>query len=159
MSYQHWIMRIAGVAEEVAILETPEARAAAMKVVEERVSKNRRYKLLDFGCYGVCFMLGMTLTFAYTGWMSVFFTWIPRTRRLEFGLGLSCMMLFATLGFFAPIVLSRARARRVAREYLNVHGFTLCMHCGYDRRGAAEPRCPECGKAFERVRDGATNDS
>lgn len=24
-----------------------------------------------------------------------------------------------------------------------------CVHCGYDLRGQAEPRCPECGKSFD----------
>jgi hypothetical protein len=27
-----------------------------------------------------------------------------------------------------------------------------CMQCGYDLRGLVEPRCPECGQAFDRGR-------
>ncbi len=156
MGYHDWIMRIAGVAEDLAILDAPEAREEAMRAVEERVCRNRWYRLLDFVCYVACFMLGMDLTFVHTGWMNEVFTWIPRTRELQYGLGLGCMMLFASLGFFAPIVLSRARARRFTREYLNLHGMAVCMRCGYDLRGATEPRCPECGKAFERTREGAS---
>ena len=28
----------------------------------------------------------------------------------------------------------------------------LCVYCGYDLRGLVEPRCPECGMAFDRAR-------
>jgi hypothetical protein len=27
----------------------------------------------------------------------------------------------------------------------------LCVYCGYDLRGLVEPRCPECGMAFDRT--------
>lgn len=29
----------------------------------------------------------------------------------------------------------------------------LCLDCGYPREGLTEPRCPECGCAFDRARD------
>ena len=28
---------------------------------------------------------------------------------------------------------------------------TRCAHCGYPKRGLPEPRCPECGRPFERL--------
>jgi hypothetical protein len=38
---------------------------------------------------------------------------------------------------------------RFLRRYLNERGVPVCMRCGYDLRAIIEPRCPECGSAFE----------
>ncbi len=60
---------------------------------------------------------------------------------------------FATAVLVSPLLLLsciefvrwRRRRRRVG------HG--LCLVCGYDLQGLPEPRCPECGRKFDGVRD------
>lgn len=46
-----------------------------------------------------------------------------------------------------PLLLLQCRRwmRRFLRDYLNDHGIPICRNCGYDLRGKATPRCPECG--------------
>lgn len=41
--------------------------------------------------------------------------------------------------------------RRMLRKELISCGIRVCLNCGYDLRGQTEPRCPECGHAFERT--------
>lgn len=58
----------------------------------------------------------------------------------------------ATLGVlltYAALYLFRRVARRQLRLYLNARGIRVCMGCGYNLRGVAGPRCPECGRAYE----------
>ncbi len=43
----------------------------------------------------------------------------------------------------------RNSMRKYLREQLIARGVPICLHCGYDLRGQTEPRCPECGKAFD----------
>ncbi|MGQ9648617.1 MAG: hypothetical protein ACUVXJ_00735 [Phycisphaerae bacterium] len=38
---------------------------------------------------------------------------------------------------------------RYLREQLVAKGVPICIYCGYDLRGQVDPRCPECGKAFD----------
>ena len=45
----------------------------------------------------------------------------------------------------------RHRFRRLLRKRLIATGVPICIKCGYDLRGQTEPRCPECGTAFERT--------
>jgi uncharacterized paraquat-inducible protein A len=43
----------------------------------------------------------------------------------------------------------RAPIQAAVREQLVAQGIPVCVKCGYDLRGQTEPRCPECGAAFE----------
>lgn len=43
----------------------------------------------------------------------------------------------------------RRRFTRYLRQQLVARGIPICLKCGYDLRGQTEPRCPECGTAFE----------
>lgn len=38
---------------------------------------------------------------------------------------------------------------RYLREQLVAKGVPICIDCGYDLRGQVDPRCPECGAAFD----------
>jgi hypothetical protein len=53
------------------------------------------------------------------------------------------LLLLVTLTFIAPLLFRawRARARRALLSR------ALCPTCGYDLRGAAHERCPECGES------------
>lgn len=52
--------------------------------------------------------------------------------------------LFLNWSFRKPL-------RRFLREKLNTLGIPTCVGCGYDTRDLSSPRCPECGRAFERA--------
>ena len=39
--------------------------------------------------------------------------------------------------------------RKHLREQLIARGVPICLRCGYDVKGLAKPRCPECGEAFD----------
>jgi len=43
----------------------------------------------------------------------------------------------------------REPTRRVLREHLQAEGIPICFKCGYNLRGQAEPRCPECSTEFD----------
>lgn len=45
----------------------------------------------------------------------------------------------------------RGPIRRGIRKELISRGIPICIECGYDLRGQTEPRCPECGRHFERM--------
>lgn len=47
-------------------------------------------------------------------------------------------------------MLWRRPALRLLRRRLNELGRPVCAQCGYDLRGQTEPRCPECGRPFDR---------
>jgi hypothetical protein len=89
-----------------------------------------------------------TLAMAWVGGMS-----LPRLVRnpslfmavvcLVFcgGAALSCFRLVKQCRFF------RESLKQALREELNRRGWPVCMQCGYDLHGQAEPRCSECGTA------------
>ncbi|MDM8006961.1 MAG: hypothetical protein QUV05_12555 [Phycisphaerae bacterium] len=43
----------------------------------------------------------------------------------------------------------RKPCQRYLREQLAAKGVPICIECGYDLRGQVDPRCPECGTAFD----------
>jgi len=66
------------------------------------------------------------------------------------------MKLTAIVSLVIPLTvvpLRYARYRKwmrvYLRQYLNDHGIPICENCGYDLRGQVDPRCPECGTAFD----------
>lgn len=74
--------------------------------------------------------------------------------------GITGLAAFMTAATFISLVavcgsglltawLYRHRTRRRAREGLVALGYSVCLHCGYDLRGSPEPRCSECGTAFD----------
>ena len=77
--------------------------------------------------------------------------WVGAVVRRYDALGLSFEMMVdaALLGLISAFVVHRSRRRmaRIAARY----GIE-CLRCGHDLQGLpqhAEPRCPECGEAFE----------
>ena len=58
-----------------------------------------------------------------------------------------CFAVWLLLTLSVIVVLRR----QVKRARLQDAG--LCVRCGYNLTGLPEPRCPECGEAFERKGD------
>jgi len=73
--------------------------------------------------------------------------------RMRFATDLAIMCVFdGLLAFFAILLLVYSFRRRIQhslRQQLIARGTPICLHCGYDLRGQTEPRCPECGTAFD----------
>jgi len=57
--------------------------------------------------------------------------------------------LLAVIGTGPGLWLFRRRIQRSLRSQLIERGVPICFECGYDLRGQLEPRCPECGTAFD----------
>jgi hypothetical protein len=53
------------------------------------------------------------------------------------------------LSSVCTIALRRRRIERSLRQQLVERGHPACIACGYELRGLTEPRCPECGAAFD----------
>ncbi len=62
---------------------------------------------------------------------------------------LICGFVLLGLCFWVVAWPYRTRIRRNFRQELVRDGFPICVPCGYDLRGLAEPRCPECGAPFD----------
>ncbi|MCY2952624.1 MAG: hypothetical protein NTU53_11725 [Planctomycetota bacterium] len=60
-----------------------------------------------------------------------------------------CNGLIPLVIAFVLVHLFRKRIQRSLRSQLVARGTPICVECGYDLRGQLEPRCPECGKAFD----------
>ncbi len=58
-------------------------------------------------------------------------------------------VLVFMLGIATAMWVLRPLVRRSLREQLVAKGVPICVACGYDLRGQIEPRCPECGSAFD----------
>jgi len=58
-----------------------------------------------------------------------------------------------TVAISAPVStgfwLFRRRIQRSLRRQLIDRGVPVCLKCGYQLRGLMDPRCPECGEAFD----------
>ena len=84
------------------------------------------------GGLGVPF-LSWLQSFGLSGWLSGS---INMTASMLFG---------AAVGLFCWI----RPYSRFLRRYLQERGVAVCLKCGYDLRGQNQPRCPECGCAFD----------
>jgi len=58
-------------------------------------------------------------------------------------------LIWAIFGAFAGAFFWRRPYILFLRRYLQDQGVPVCLKCGYDLRGLNDPRCPECGEAFD----------
>jgi hypothetical protein len=75
------------------------------------------------------------------GYLGIPHDWVPASLVLLAG------NLVGVYAFEWYVV--RDSQRRYLRERLATKGVPICIACGYDLRGQVDPRCPECGKAFD----------
>jgi hypothetical protein len=59
------------------------------------------------------------------------------------------VVLGTIVGTIGSIIFLHRPYIRFVRRYLNEQGIAVCLKCGYDLRARAEPRCSECGTAFD----------
>jgi hypothetical protein len=76
---------------------------------------------------------------------SVGATWAVLMRIIRWSLPFA--LTFATVAMLVYVY--RRSIRRSLREQLCAIGVPVCIACGYDLRGQADPRCPECGRPFD----------
>lgn len=104
------------------------------------------------------YVLGLTAMAALAGALGAYLG--PLAARLLGWIGVSGVAAVMTGSVLASLLavgasgfllawLFRHRTRRRVREGLIALGYPVCLHCGYDLRGSPEPRCSECGAAFD----------
>ncbi|NOX59372.1 MAG: hypothetical protein GXP29_11015 [Planctomycetes bacterium] len=59
-----------------------------------------------------------------------------------------CITFLARLFAPLPFAIRGKKFRRTLRERINEFGAPICLECGYQLKGLAKPRCPECGNSF-----------
>lgn len=117
---------------EIALFDTDKERKVALRCAESivrRTARGRWFWFLFFLIW-VSFVLAEPLA-AY-----------PRAEK-------SVLCLLILLFGVAWYSLRRPLVRRSLREQLAAKGVPICVGCGYDLRAQIEPRCPECGSAFD----------
>lgn len=99
------------------------------------------------------FALGIPSAFACGGLLTIAENrtgqWSATVLKLA---AIMCALLPGLL--LIPLMHLRYRKwmRVFLRDYLNDRGIPICESCGYDLRGQAKPRCPECGVEFDEKR-------
>jgi hypothetical protein len=73
--------------------------------------------------------------------------WVPRYLQLP-----TALVIMAAVGAGLPLIAFRWRVRRVLRQHLDTQSGLICRDCGYNLTGLTEPRCPECGRPFDKAR-------
>lgn len=111
-----------------------EHRKAVLKKFDNSRRRFGRITLLAIVCIGCAATLFIAICFSHPASLVLIFT------------------IIAALPFAQAYLYNRP-LRQFLRQELAARGVPICIHCGYDLRGQTEPRCPECGHAFERTPD------
>jgi hypothetical protein len=96
---------------------------------------------------GVCATayFGVSVAIAATGLARRYLPFLPMGAT---GISIYAVLLAA---YYVVIgVVFHRRLTALVRKRLLELGIPICLHCGYDLRGQTEPRCPECGRGFDR---------
>lgn len=121
--------------------ETSDAAKAAWRAAWWRVLRTLRFWAIGIVLIGVA-PASISLFIVYARRLLS----IPIPPVLWGGLIGGVIGGFMGLGFQLAF---RTPVRRSLREDLVCKGVPICVNCGYDLRGLEEPRCPECGEAFD----------
>ncbi len=118
---------------ELRLFDTPAERKQAMRRAEKTLTPTWEYGLLVLVAIACAMAMFVTLeAFAAPTWVQ------------GVGCGLAISAPSAAGGW-----LFRRRIRRSLRQQLIERGVPVCLACGYQLRGQVDPRCPECGAAFD----------
>ena len=128
--------RISRVLPELGRFKSDEERKTALERADAEVLKSSGFRR------------GMVVaTVAFAALIVVVFVlllWFP----FLLGTALSTVSLGALFGVTCAWYCRKA-VRRSLRRQLAEQGVPICVRCAYDLRGQIEPRCPECGTAFD----------
>lgn len=143
-----WIGRRLLASREAGIIEDPERRRAVV---------GRALRQFGFGSPGrfsFWVLLGGALVFAMNASKPAA-RWIlaqtggGNSKWVDELLGF-VLMCAISVGITMGWSLLRWRTLvHALRSEIRDAGCPICLHCGYDLRGATEPRCPECGTASD----------
>ncbi len=141
---------------DLKVIDDEQVRRAIAEEVDTHLERQRRYRVV-FALVTVAVWAVAILLILLTALVSRF----QRMGALAHAVPL--VLIGAAVGpFLVQRALFHRRAQRLLRELLIERGILVCVHCGYDLRGQTEPRCPECGRAFDpellRESTGAAND-
>ncbi|MCH7591627.1 MAG: protein kinase [Planctomycetes bacterium] len=135
--------RLSRLIPEVALFETDEQRKAAMRRASSITARGSGrlwiWLLLFLMTLGIIPLL-MRVTGLDVEWGRLQ-TKYPIVR-LIYG-PLMMLLMYSWLWFCRSVIRPRLRAQLVAK------GIPICVPCGYNLRGQVDPRCPECGTAFD----------
>lgn len=124
---------------ELKLLETTKDRRELLTAVERRtVGLGKRIALVVALAVVVGSLCAATLYTLSRWWPIPQSTWGAISGAIVGG----------TSALSVQIFWRRPLQREIRRE-LNRRGVPICVRCGYNLHGLAEPRCPECGTPFE----------
>jgi hypothetical protein len=124
---------------EIELFPTKKARMDALKAVEARLRWHWARLLLYVLLVCAFILPPALLDCAWPGRV------LPRGPMTI----VVCTIVAVTFASLTTHVLFRKRRAREFRKLLRAQGIPICIHCGYDLRGQTDPRCPECGRAFD----------
>jgi hypothetical protein len=75
--------------------------------------------------------------------------WLADRYRLPLWMMLTVFILATPVLVVSRYWAFKSRVQRSVRTWLVMRGIPICLRCGYDLRGQADPRCPECGNPFD----------
>ncbi len=131
---------------ELELLATDDERIRLLKHAQKTISRRMvRRPLFWLACLAFGVVNG-----AVTGSLGVMFpSWFSAMIPPWLARPIVAGVLGGSFGL-AFQYLYRKPIQRFMREELVGMGIPVCIPCGYDLRGQTEPRCPECGTAFDR---------
>ncbi len=129
---------------ELALFDSEEERKAVIKQFRRRAWRTRRYWVQALGFVLAASVIYSLLMFSAMSAARLVFPGVPQFVSS----GLAGVLIGGFSGF-AVQFLWRRPLQRYLREQLIAKGVPICIECGYDLRGQVDPRCPECGRAFD----------
>jgi hypothetical protein len=127
---------------ELHLFENDESRKKALGLARSLFTKSPAFWVRYFG-YG---LLGITFVAVFLRVFRVF-EGVPSLPR--FVRGLPIVLIEVWLLDIITMYLTKNTIRHSLRLQLQEIGIPVCLNCGYDLRGQVEPRCSECGRAFD----------
>ncbi len=132
--------RLLRVYPELTFFDSEKRRKAAWKESTRRLIRDWRYWV-----YWICSLL-------VPGFLTFGVVLLQLHRQLRLPSWAGGILIGVLFGVFFGVAyhwLWRRPIRRSLRQRLQQEGVPICLQCGYDLRGQTEPRCSECGTAFD----------
>ena len=125
---------------ELGLVEDREERHRIFKTAERKLFRNWRAWVVALPVTTLVILLMnegrliLQSTPYFTPWLALLLFFFAMLAYISF---------VSTFVFVKPM-------RQSIRKQLLERGIPVCRNCGYYLRGLPEPRCPECGAAFDK---------